>query len=321
MTLVRVTVCIAAYRRPEALDRLLSSLASIDTTTSDGGQVELSVIVVDNDASATAESVVVRHRSRLPDLMYAVEPRKGFAQALNRLVALALDPPRATPDFLAFVDDDNWVDPSWLRAFLSCAARMQCVYVGPMVPHFEEGVPGWIEDGRFFERPRHPSGTRIRFAVTGNLLVPASVLASFEGGRIFERALDLGSVLLGPDTLFSILVHQLGHEIRWCDEALVRTGVSRERTSARWLVKRAFAHGAAYSQVTRIIGAGRMELAGRVASGAGHLGLGLLALPLGVVRGRTAALQAARRSALGLGALAGLVYPMPAARRRTEGRR
>src|ERR1700686_2741879 len=62
----QVSVCIATYRRPEGLGRLLTSL------TEQQGAPPFDVIVVDNDAQHSGEGVATRYCDRL-NLMYVVE--------------------------------------------------------------------------------------------------------------------------------------------------------------------------------------------------------------------------------------------------------
>lgn len=304
MTAIRVTVCIATYRRLSGLDRLLSSLAAVDL--SGLGDVTMSMIVLDNDEAASARVVVEEHASRLPDVHYAVEAARGISRARNRLVELALEPHPA-PHYVAFVDDDEWVEPGWLGGFLSCA-EPRVVLAGPVLASYDERVPPWIRNGGFFDREPRPTGSDVRFAFSGNSFVPAELLSSLRTatpfGEIFRRP-------GGEDTFFSVVLRKHGYRIRWCSTARVHEQVPVERATVRWLVRRAFNGGYDYSRVVRLTRRSRVELGIRVLSGVVHVVAGLALLVPAIVRGRAALVHAARRSAAGLGALAGLLHPLP----------
>src|SRR4051794_3771547 len=105
-----VLVAIATYRRPGELARLLTSLKGT-------GELDalVHVLVVDNDAAGSARSVVVQSPTTAT---YVVEPQPGIAAARNR----ALDEAEGY-DAIIFVDDDEWVDESWLAELLAYADR------------------------------------------------------------------------------------------------------------------------------------------------------------------------------------------------------
>ena len=68
-----ISICIPTYMRPIMLGRLLGSLAALDT-----GGAAVHVVVVDNDPSGSAEPTVRRFESLIPNLVYQVEPRRGW---------------------------------------------------------------------------------------------------------------------------------------------------------------------------------------------------------------------------------------------------
>jgi glycosyltransferase involved in cell wall biosynthesis len=293
---------------------LLGSLAVLELTSAKGERIEMRVVVLDNDEGGSAREIAERHADRIPNIAYEIEPIRGISRARNRLVELALEP-EDPPNFVAFLDDDEWVDPSWLWSFITCASEMPCVLVGPVLPWYEEGIPEWIRDGHFFERTQNAAGRNVHFAGAGNLLIPRMVLSSLGEehpfGEIFERP-------GGEDAFFSVLVQRRGYEIQWCDAAVAHEEVSGQRASTRWLVRRAFNGGYDFSRVVRLTRSSRGELVHRVASGLGHFGLGVALLFPALVQGRAAVLRAARKCAAGAGTLAGLLDAMPASAEFTE---
>ena len=182
---------------------LLGSLTALDT----GGATVR--VVVNNDPSGSAEPTVRRFESLIPNLVYQVEPRRGLATARNRVVAIAAS---LGSDYLIFVDDDDWVEPSWLLSFVWLAAAGRAdILRGPVYPEYDKGTPPWIIAAKFFDPPEHPTGTLIRITGTGNTLIPLAWLCKFDGP--FDPWFDLTG---GEDWHFFERIHRLGARIVWC---------------------------------------------------------------------------------------------------------
>ncbi len=225
-----VSLCIATYRRPGRLAALLEDLAQQE-------RVPDEVIIVDNDAAASAQPVV---NERLANgapypIRYAVQPQKNISLTRNKTVELAAG------DWVAFIDDDERAPPPWLKQLMDAAGRFDAHGVlGPVDPIVPANAPAWIRRGRFYDFPRMPTGTvippnRLRF---GNVLIQGSWLRAAEGP--FDAALGLTG---GEDgDLLSRLV-QHGARIVWCDEAVVLEPVEAARLSLRWLLGRALSGG------------------------------------------------------------------------------
>jgi succinoglycan biosynthesis protein ExoM len=222
----RISVCVATCRRPEGLARLLDSLVRLD----DPG-VPWELVVVDNDPDRSAAPVLARYADLLP-LRALDEPRRNIAHARNR----ALD--AAEGEWLAFVDDDEAVQPGWLAAYWAEARRGQADgWFGPVLPVLERNVTPWLGP-RFYERPRHASGAAIGVAEvrTSNALVRAALF----GDRRFDPSLGLRG---GSDTELLGRLLRSGTSFAWCDEAIVHEYIPPARHRLRWLSQRAFRGG------------------------------------------------------------------------------
>jgi succinoglycan biosynthesis protein ExoM len=218
----RVAVAVATFRRNDLLTALLDSLAVASQ------QHPLRVIVVDNDPTGPAAEVV-----RRPDLEidYAIEPEPGIASARNRSLSMLRD----DDDAIVFVDDDEVVDPDWLRELVTAARQHGAdVVSGPVITVFPSDTPRWIVDGGYIQRPDRPSGTPIEIAATNNTLVTTDVLA-----RAGHPRFDLTfSATGGSDTEFFWRLHRLPARMVWCATALVREEHPVDRTSRRWVWRR-----------------------------------------------------------------------------------
>ena len=99
-----ISVCIATYRRPALLKKLLLSLINQETNK----EFSFTINVADNDDRRSAEPVVRELNSNGQDISYAVEPRQNISLARNKSISLA------TGDYIATIDDDLYADSRWL---------------------------------------------------------------------------------------------------------------------------------------------------------------------------------------------------------------
>jgi succinoglycan biosynthesis protein ExoM len=248
---VRISVCIATYRRSERLSALLDDLVKQQHPPNE-------VVVVDNDAAGSARAVVERRRklgAPFP-VHYDIQPVKNISLTRNRTVALAQN------DWIAFIDDDERAPTAWLGQLAETVVRCAADGVlGPVEPVVPADAPEWIRHGRFYDWARMQTGAvipinRLRF---GNVLLRGGLL------RDTPAPFDPNYGLTGGEDgdLLGRLV-QRGARIVWCDEAIVREPVEAARLSLRWLLLRALRGGQDFAR-HRLTGRfGHLTSAGRV---------------------------------------------------------
>lgn len=290
----RVAVCIATYRRPAGLARLLEGLQGLRFTHATAP--ELRVIVVDNDPGQSAAALAAASAAALPwPVVYAAEPERGIAHARNRALACAES---AGAGFVAFIDDDEVPEPGWLDELLRVQRAWDAdVVCGPVLPIFAAEVPEWLRG--FFVRPRHPTGARIRYASTNNVLL--RVARRTGAPTRFDERLDLTG---GEDTHFFLRLAGAGATLVWADDALVRETVPVSRISAGWILRRAFRAGVTMGFCDRDVGRTR-DVAMRLLKSAAWIAQGAW-LPVAVLLGPRRALKCLRQFCWGVGAVAGL---------------
>lgn len=289
-------VCVATFRRPDMLRRLLASLAAMPPVP---GR-PFGVILVDNAPEASARDVARQFAQSLP-LIYAHEPAPGVAHARNRALSLAGAP------FVAFVDDDEEVAPGWLAALVDTAEKFSAdVVFGPVPSRLPEAAPAWLRASGLFERRRSATGSPRATGGAGNVLLRRSILA--RAGRGFDPAFSGG----GEDTEFFHHLHRLGARMVWCDEAVAVETVPPERARLAWLWRRNRLAGRIYARVY-LLALPAPARAGELLRCA--LGLALCA-PLtlfALILGRHAAARQLMRLARCLGRLEVLARPGEAA--------
>jgi succinoglycan biosynthesis protein ExoM len=234
---VKLSVCIATYRRPERLAALLEDLQHQELLPDE-------VVVVDNDAAGSALPVVeaLRGQGCAWPIVYEVQPERNISRTRNRTVHCSQG------DWLAFVDDDERAPPQWLRLLMEAAERYHADGVlAPVEPQVPATAPAWIRRGRFYEWPHLPTGTKVptgglRF---GNVLLRGAPLRAEPGP--FDESYALST---GEDNDLLMRLDDKGARIVWCDEALVWEPVEAKRLSLRWLLQRALSGGQQFARLS-----------------------------------------------------------------------
>ena len=225
---MRIAICIITRRRPDGLARLLQSLESISVP--DGVKVE--VVLVENDEP----SKKTPPRTSL-SLQHAFEPEPGIPAARNRTLEIALADPGI--DAIAFLDDDETVDPDWLTAL--CRMRHQtgaAVVTGPANPRFPLEAPSWAAASGVFQPPAYPTGTSRPWAFTHNAMIDADVVRTGEF-RFDETMRHEG----GSDKDFFRRVREAGHMIIWTEDAVTWEWYPIERIRLGWVFRRSYRLG------------------------------------------------------------------------------
>jgi len=226
---LRIVVAALTYKRPDDLAQIIPTLLEQADSVDDPCRV----LIVDNDPDAGAEALVSKLAAgRALDYVHAATP--GIASARNIALGAA-----AEFDILVFIDDDERPSSGWLAALVSTYREFRsAAVVGPVVSEYSVQPDQWIVDGRFFDRRRLATGTRVDLAATNNLLLDMNQVRSF--GLEFDERFGLSG---GSDTLFTRQLHAAGGVMIWCDEALVYDIVPEHRLTRRWVLQRAFRSG------------------------------------------------------------------------------
>jgi glycosyltransferase involved in cell wall biosynthesis len=226
-----ISVCVCTFKRHQLLERLLRKLE--DQVTE--GLFSFSVVVVDNDASCSAKSIVERAQaSSKLCISYYNEPRQNIALARNKAVEVS------DGDFIAFIDDDEIPESNWLLSLHIAINKFAADGVlGPVLPQYGSRPPKWVIRGRFFERPRHRTGQAMKWenARTGNALIKKRV---FESNPPWFRP-EFGSG--GEDRDFFQRKIEQGFTFVWCNEAVVFEYIPPARWKMGVQIKRSLLRG------------------------------------------------------------------------------
>jgi succinoglycan biosynthesis protein ExoM len=223
-----IDVCVATYRRPDQLERLLEALVRQET----GGLFTIRIHVADNDRNRSAEAVIRKMNAAGHDITYDVEPEQNISLARNRSIA------PARGEYIATVDDDDCPAPDWLRMLYEAAVTHGAEVVhGRMQQTFPPEAPRSVREFHAFPDP--PTGTTSGYVYyTCNSLFRRSLLDGM--AQPFEPRFGRSG---GGDTFFFVGLRNRGVKMIYCREAVVHTEVPPARSRVPWIVKRRFRHG------------------------------------------------------------------------------
>jgi len=232
--LASIVVAVLTFKRPTELANFLTDYARIEMPA--GCRVTL--LVVDNDAQASARTTVDAWRDRIPGVRYVVEPRVGIPVARNHAVREALE---CHADALCFIDDDETPDPQWLVRLVAAWQRSGAHLVGgPVeVAAAPPQASPWqrLINASLASRARRKYAMTARAAATGgrytivtnNWLCDLHWLGS-NGLRFDERLLLTG----GSDTAFHGAAVAAGGRRAWAADAIVRETIGTDRLTLRY---------------------------------------------------------------------------------------
>ena len=246
---LRIDIAICTFRRAAVTE----TLASLSRLIIPAG-VRLGIIVADNDVEPSARTRVEAAMPMLPaNILYVHSPAGNISIARNA----CLD--HSDADFIAFVDDDETVEPLWLDALLAAAEKSRAdVVLGPVRALYGPGAPDWMRSGDFHAtRPVWVNG-EICTGYTCNVLM--RLAAPSIAGRRFDLALGRSG---GEDTAFFSAVHAAGGRIAFAEEAWVEEAVPAARARFSWLAQRRLRMGQTHGRLlaARHEGAARLNAA------------------------------------------------------------
>lgn len=257
------SVCIATYRRPQLLAKLIESLLQQTLAA----HIGLEVIVVDNDAEASARAIVQCFENAKYPIIYSVEPRKNISHARNKGVQLC------TGDYILFIDDDETASQEWVSSLLHTLHAFEADGVfGRVISDFHPETAEWVKSIYLFNRPGPATGSTAHATRTSNCLIKAALIQKDIHGPFDESYGITG----GEDTHLFGRLRQKGARFVNCYEGWVAEFIPLERTQKRWILKRAYRTG-------NLFGRRKIELAQqKYRARSGNVVVGLLNMLLGI---------------------------------------
>lgn len=230
---ISLDVVICTHNRASALERVLAALAEQRPAAG----LRWSVLVVDNASTDHTPQVAAAHRARGElNLRYVREPTLGLTPARLRGAQ------ETAGEWVAFVDDDNVLDPGWLEA-MAAAIREHPdagAFGGRVVLHWAKPPPA---AGRHFgfcfaEQELGDTAKEVDALVGAGLVLKRSALEASGWTQRPLLADRIGRRLVsGGDAEISQRVRGAGFELRYAPAAVMRHEMPPQRSTFRYLVR------------------------------------------------------------------------------------
>ncbi len=221
-------LCICTYRRPEGLLRLLGTLPDL------AGTNPLELVIIDNDADQDGLQALAQLPADYPFRIHTgTASMPGISHARNAAVALALT---REPEWLAFLDDDEWPDPQWLSELLRVQQATGADAVGgPTRSVFPEQADATVRGNPYFGADLNlPDGSACQLEAAGNFLIRATLVQSLAPDYFHPAFAESG----GEDLAFFTRLSTQGARMHWAAQAVVNESVPASRLSERWMRER-----------------------------------------------------------------------------------
>jgi glycosyltransferase involved in cell wall biosynthesis len=240
----KISICIPTYKRPEMLKQLITSIYAcyIDLSFISG----INIVVVDNDAEKTAQTQVENLKKSSPTLFklhYHSYSVKGLANVRNELIKKALE---FVPDFIVFIDDDEFVTENWLNELVKAVVENNTDAArGPVFASLSNKLPSGIDV--LLHRENYPDYAVLKKWTTGNLIIRRTSLE--KAGIRFDRRFNATG---SEDTFFGREMARKGAKLLWAANAITYEVIPEKRTSINWFIKRAYRGAATYIYMLKI---------------------------------------------------------------------
>lgn len=251
----KIAICIPTFKRPLMLKKLVQSI--IECNLNRTLIKNINIIVVDNDVEKTAESLINELKERFYNsynIDYFNHPIKGLSNVRNELIKKAW---LFNPDFIVFIDDDEYASPEWLNELVGTLSTTNGdMAIGPVISVFESRVSKYISC--WFERPIYQSNTKIKSIATGNLIIKTDSL--FKNKILFDRRFNKTGA---EDLYFGLQMLNKGAIAYWSEKAIVYETVPDSRANLKWLIKRIYNGANTYTNILKLEGR-KMELTKKI---------------------------------------------------------
>ncbi|ERP31095.1 glycosyltransferase family 2 protein [Chitinivibrio alkaliphilus] len=230
-----IVIGIITYNRPRGLAALVESIARQQF---DRKELSVSLIIVDNACNPNTEKQVytLLEEHSLQGI-YSTEEEQGIPYARNKVVELFLR--ETSGKWLAFIDDDQTVAPSWVASLVETAEETSAQVVYNRQEYvLPPGSPEWWKKSFFFQK-KEVHGAKIAYFYTHGVLIHRTVFEHFP--YPFDICLKKSG---GSDSRFAAQVHRAGFIIVYSHTACSYEHVPASRLTYKWLYKRGLRAGA-----------------------------------------------------------------------------
>lgn len=270
-----LVIGIPTYKRPAMLAKLVRSIYTCERNDQLIKSIDL--LIVDNDIKASAKKIAEELKLECPTdfgFEYRNFTEKGLSKVRNEILAKAIG---MKPDYILFIDDDEYVSNHWLEQIVSTALINEADMVnGPVIPVLEIKVPKSIS--AWFKQDKFQDQQQMDFLLgTGNLLMKTRFLKEHQ--LAFDPRFNHSG---GEDSYFGVEALKKGAKIFWSAKALAYETIPASRANLKWLALRKYRGATTYTYILKLK-KDYFGLAKKFVASNCYLIIGLFTLPTAII--------------------------------------
>jgi len=241
---IDISIVLPTYNRSYLLKKVLDSIQNSESLDA----INYEVIIVDNNSTDSTRLISQEYEKKTPGIFrYIFEPRQGLSYSRNRGIV------ESRGKHIAFTDDDQLVDPLWLKSIYDTFAKYNADCVGGKIKYqIPSNVPEWLN--RLLEENPNSIG-QLDF---GNSLFQVKTPKELpKGGNMaFSREVlnedihfdvNIGRIgkklLVGEDTKLLKQLLKSGKKIIYQPNAIIYHILEKPRYTKKYWRKEAFGRG------------------------------------------------------------------------------
>ncbi|NNL20405.1 MAG: glycosyltransferase [Ignavibacteriaceae bacterium] len=230
------SVCIATFKRPALLRKLIQSLFEQKKIE----DIILEIIIVDNDIERSAKEIVSEFSDTSSvTISYYEQPIQNIALTRN----MSID--KSSGHYIAIIDDDETADNYWIRNLIDTIENFNADAVfGYVLPVFPPSTPVWIQQREIYFMPMGKTGDPALSYYTTNCMIKANKVKKLNLRFDPEYGLSGGS-----DRVFFDLLSEHKFQFVVCREAITYEKVPAHRTKLKSICSRQIQKGNNYGRI------------------------------------------------------------------------
>ena len=242
MSKIKISVVICTHNRADLLRGAIESVLRQDFP-----KEEYELLIVDNASSDHTREMARGFCDLYPNVRYVMEPNVGLSHARNRGWQ------EARGIYVAYIDDDCKVPPTWLSAAIKVANQEHpAAFGGPYYAFYNVPKPAWFKD----EYGSHVQGQEARPLRTGeyldggNMFLRVGILKSL-GGFDPELGMKGKKIAYGEETrLFDLLRKETSGIVYYSPDVFVHHLVSPKKLGLWTNLRMNYSSGYYYAKIS-----------------------------------------------------------------------
>jgi glucosyl-dolichyl phosphate glucuronosyltransferase len=237
-----ISVVICTYNRADLARQAIASALAQDFPKS-----EYELLIVDNSSTDLTCAMAQEFCQAYPNIRYVLENKVGLSHARNRGWQ------EAAGEYVAYIDDDCKVPPTWLLAASKVIEQVHPVaFGGPSYAFYNSQKPAWFKD----EYGSHVQGQEMRplkareYLDGMNMFIRADALEQVDGFNP-DFGMKGKKIAYGEETDLIYRLREQSEEIYYAPEVFVYHLVRTEKMSLWINLVMSFSGGYYYAKIPK----------------------------------------------------------------------